>query len=64
MKISMFDQHTLRWIFRNGHEWSQSFDSELERTYWIARVGLLTHPDIVQVTEINPDGERDLKRVG
>ncbi len=60
----MFDQHTLRWIFRNGHEWTQTFASELDRAHWIARVGLLTHPDIVQVTEINPDGERDLKRVG
>jgi hypothetical protein len=58
------EPYVLRWIFRNGHEWTQTFPSELERAHWLARVGLLNHTDIVQVTEINPDGERDLKPVG
>ncbi len=58
------EPYVLRWIFRNDHEWTKTFASELERAHWLARVGLLTHPDIVRVTEINPDDERDLKRVG
>ena len=64
MKISMFDQYTLRWIFRNGHEWTQTWASAQDRADWIARVVLLTDPNIVQITEIDPEGERDLKRVG
>lgn len=54
---------SVRWWFRNDHEWWQSFDSNGERDYWIYRVGLITHPDIVRVTIYEGDWEKDLKRV-
>jgi hypothetical protein len=51
----------VRWWFRNDHEWIQTFDSAPERDYWINRVGLVTHPDIVRVTIYEGDWEMNLK---
>jgi hypothetical protein len=39
----------LRWKFRNGHEWENSFRTESDaREYW-HRCGLLSDPNIVKV---------------
>jgi hypothetical protein len=52
----------VRWWFHNDHEWIQTFDSAAERDYWINRVGLVTHPDIVRVTIYEgADWEMNLK---
>ena len=53
------------WIFRNEHEWTNTFDSANERELFINRCGLVTHPDIVRVFVMDPEGaERDILRVG
>ena len=52
------------WVFRNDHEWTQTFASRDERDHWINSVGLVSNPDIVRVTVYEGEQERDLKRVG
>lgn len=50
---------SLRWQFRNGHEWENSFPTESEaREYW-HRCGLLSDPNIVKVW-INDQLMRDV----
>jgi hypothetical protein len=51
----------VRWVFRNDHEWTQTFDSVPARDCWINRVGLVSHPDIVRVTIYEGDWEMNLK---
>jgi hypothetical protein len=58
------DNFKVTWIFRNGHQWSQFFTTADERTNFVNRVGLVTHPDIDRVYITDPDGvDIDLKRV-
>ena len=40
---------TIRWKFRNGHEWERTFDTEPEaRNYWHL-CALATDPNIIRV---------------
>ena len=56
--------YSVTWIFRNQHEWRNTFRTADERTNFVNRVGLVTHPDIIRVYTTDPDGvDRDLKRV-
>jgi hypothetical protein len=56
--------YSVTWIFRNGHEWSNTFAAPNERMAFINRCGLVSHPDIDRVYIQSDDGpEIDLKRV-
>lgn len=41
--------YTLRWVFKNTHEWSKAFDTEQEAQTHANMCGLYTHPDVVHV---------------
>jgi len=57
-------EYSVTWIFRNEHEWRNTFSNTDQRTNFINRVGLVTHPDIIRVYTTDPDGlVTDLKRV-
>ena len=56
--------YQVTWIFRNGHEWSNTFATPDERIGFINRCGLVSHPDIHRIYTTDPNGvEKDLKRV-
>jgi hypothetical protein len=56
--------YQVTWIFRNGHEWSNTFSTEDQRSDFINRVGLVSHPDIDRVyIQLDNGPEIDLKRV-
>jgi hypothetical protein len=56
--------YSVTWIFRNGHEWSNTFATTDERMAFINRCGLVSHPDIDRVyTQFNKGEPVDLKRV-
>jgi len=56
--------YSVTWIFRNGHEWSNTFATADERQGFVNRVGLVSHPDIDRVYTTDPEGSQiDLKRV-
>jgi hypothetical protein len=58
------DNYSVTWIFRNQHEWSNTFTTPDERIHFINCVGLVTHPDIVRIYITDPEGgDWDLKRV-
>ena len=58
------DNYRVTWIFRNQHEWSNTFATTDERQGFVNRVGLVSHPDIDRVYTTDPEGvETDLKRV-
>jgi hypothetical protein len=60
----MDNLYSVTWIFRNNHEWIQSFPTAEERADFINRVGLVSHPDIDRVyTQFNRGESVDLKRV-
>jgi len=41
---------SVRWKFKNDHIWEKAFDTVELRDYFINSAGLLSHPDIVEVT--------------
>ena len=41
--------HYVTWVFRNEHQWTQSFKYDQSLREWINQVGLVSHPDIVYV---------------
>jgi len=43
------------WKFKNDHMWEKSFDTPELRDSFINSVGLVSHPDIVEVTLVYPD---------
>ena len=56
--------YRVTWIFRNQHEWHNTFATVDERADFINRCGLVSHPDIDRVYITDPDGvDIDLKRV-
>ena len=60
----MDNLYSVTWIFRNGHEWRNTFANEDQRSNFINRVGLVSHPDIDRVYIQFDDGPKiDLKRV-
>ena len=60
----MFPTFKVIWIFRNDHVWHKNFFTQNECYDFVNTTGLVSHPDIVRVTIIDGDNERDLKRVG
>lgn len=60
----MDNHYSVTWIFRNGHQWSNTFFTKNERMAFINRCGLVSHPDIDRVYTTDKEGEQiDLKRV-
>ena len=58
------DNYRVTWIFRNEHQWSNTFTTPDERIHFINRCGLVSHPDIIRVYITDPEGgDWDLKRV-
>jgi len=56
--------YSVTWIFRNGHQWSNTFATADERQGFVNRCGLVSHPDIDRVYTTDPEGlPIDLKRV-
>ena len=45
----MTTRYELRWVFKNTHEWSKSFNSEAEAQEHALMCGLYNHPDVIQV---------------
>ena len=57
-------EYSVTWIFRNEHEWRNTFHNTDQRSNFINRCGLVTHPDIIRVYTTDPDGSvTDIKRV-
>lgn len=57
------NKFSVTWVFRNDHIWSKYFEFVDDRDQFVLTTGLVTHPDIVQVTIQDGYNERDLKRV-